>query len=799
MSTTYSMVQSHPNGTTSTGLDQLVDAIHADNSLAGNNAATDILAGAAAADRLDAIIVEAARATGAAADGVFTATEVVAMNAWIRANRLAEWTALHGDDETAEETGFHRVQNDGADTNYRGQNLVNTVIDGVYHMGFQIQNGTFLNEDGNANATVDQVAGWLTQFWTDRATTGTGLDRAVLLIQADGGLAAKTSQADIAAGQDAANGLNTLIVQGIAATNAAADGVIDVNDVKAINTWIRADATRLARFTALHGDDETAEETGYHRVQNDGATTQYFGKNLVNTVLDGIYHIGFPIQGTTLLNEDGAANAALADVASWLTYFLTSPANTGTGLDRIVEVIKTDAGLARNTAAADINAGAGYANSLNQLVIQAINATSAMADGWITPEDLRAMNAWVRADATRLAGFIALHGDDETAEETGYHLVQNDGGTANYFGKNLINTVADGIYHFGFEIRDNTFLNEDGNANATLSDVGNWLNYFYKGSTWINGTGGADTLTGDAGAEEFVGGGGNDVEQAGAGDDLLWGGWGNDTLRGEAGNDILYGDVGDDSLDGGQGSDTYRVSGNAAGGFQGYDTYADTGTSGTDTLKAIGTGDVDIGLKGWGATTGIETVDASGATGTVRLVGDGGGNLLDFRATALVGTNIVLDGGWGNDTILGSAAADVIVGSVGSDSLDGGQGSDTYRVGRGTAADRITDNDATAGNTDTLVFAAGVAAEQLWFRRVGTDLEIRIIGTSDSVTVTNWYGGSASHIEQIRTTDGNRLLLDTKVDALVSAMSTLALPTGTTLSGTALTTLTPVFAASWGS
>lgn len=97
------------------------------------------------------------------------------------------------------------------------------------------------------------------------------------------------------------------------------------------------------------------------------------------------------------------------------------------------------------------------------------------------------------------------------------------------------------------------------------------------------------------------------------------------------------------------------------------------------------------------------------------------------------------------------------------------------------------------------MFAAGVAAEQLWFRRVGTDLEIRIIGTSDSVTVTNWYGGSASHIEQIRTTDGNRLLLDTKVDALVSAMSTLALPTGTTLSGTALTTLTPVFAASWGS
>ena len=37
---------------------------------------------------------------------------------------------------------------------------------------------------------------------------------------------------------------------------------------------------------ALHGDDETAEETGYHLVQNDGANTTMFGKNLVNAVAD---------------------------------------------------------------------------------------------------------------------------------------------------------------------------------------------------------------------------------------------------------------------------------------------------------------------------------------------------------------------------------------------------------------------------------------------------------------------------------------------------------------------------------
>ena len=41
---------------------------------------------------------------------------------------------------------------------------------------------------------------------------------------------------------------------------------------------------------------------------------------------------------------------------------------------------------------------------------------------------------------------------------------------------NAINTVADGIYHMGFEIVCDRFLNEDGNRNASLEDVAFWLN-----------------------------------------------------------------------------------------------------------------------------------------------------------------------------------------------------------------------------------------------------------------------------------------------------------------------------------
>ncbi|MFM8331841.1 MAG: calcium-binding protein [Candidatus Methylumidiphilus sp.] len=920
---TYSMTQTAIPGDTSTGLDQLVDYIYADNGLAGANDAKDIAAGADAANRLNQIILEAAAATGAAADGQFTTSEVVAMNAYIRANRLADWTALHGDDEDNEETGYHRVQNDGSNLQYRGQNLLNTVADGIYHMGFEIQNGQFLNEDGNANASVEQVAKWLTQFYTDHSISGSGLDRITNLVMADAGLASKIPEADITGGADAADSLNRMILTAMQVTGANADGWVSTTELEAMNGWIRADANRLAMWTTLHGDDEKNEETGFHLVQNDGANTQYFGKNLVNTVADGIYHLGFEIQNGTLLNEDGNANAKLSDVADWINYFYADQSSTGTGLDKIVDIIKTDVGLARNTSAADINQGASYADQLNHFVIDAIQATGAMADNWITSEDMLAMNNWIRSDADRLAQWTALHGDDEDGEETGYHLVQNDGANTQYFGKNLVNTVADGIYHMGFAVQNGRFLNEDGNENAALGDVASWLNYFYKGAALVYGSNDADTIQSSGDAEDIEGLNGNDVISAGGGDDLVNGGYGDDTLKGEAGSDILVGGLGDDSLDGGSEGDTYDVTGNVAGGwasFNGYDTYADTGAAGTDTIKAIGAGNVDIGLKAFGPQSGIEAIDATGAAGLTRLLGNDSANILDFRNVALAGNilidggygndtlygnadantlagglgddtldgggggdgyqvggnlaggwasfngydtyadtgaagtdtikaicagnvdigltgfgpqsgieaidatgaagltrllgndsanvldfrnvalagNILIDGGYGNDTIYGNNSANTLAGGKGDDLLNGGQGGDTYQFGRGLGKDSISDYDTTAGATDTLSIGAEVTESQLWFRKVGNDLEMRIIGTSDRATVKDWYLGEDYHIEEFKLADGSTLL-DSQVDNLVNAMAAFAPPASgqTTLSQTYQNALNGVIAANW--
>ena len=156
--------------------------------LRGRISSKDFNGGLQAASAMNQIIMGAIEATGVAPEGLFSVDDVRTLNAYIRENHLDEWVEFHGDDEGGEETGFHLIQNDGASTRYRGDNLVNTVADGIYHLGFEIKGDQILNEDGNANAKLTDIADWLTQFYTDRSTTDTGLDKMVDIVMADQGL-----------------------------------------------------------------------------------------------------------------------------------------------------------------------------------------------------------------------------------------------------------------------------------------------------------------------------------------------------------------------------------------------------------------------------------------------------------------------------------------------------------------------------------------------------------------------------------------------------------------------------------
>ncbi|MDP2792567.1 MAG: calcium-binding protein, partial [Sulfurisoma sp.] len=259
-------------------------------------------------------------------------------------------------------------------------------------------------------------------------------------------------------------------------------------------------------------------------------------------------------------------------------------------------------------------------------------------------------------------------------------------------------------------------------------------------------------------------------------EDLNLSGTANSDGTGNAGQNQLVGNNGANRLDGGQGRDCM------------------VGGLGDDSYVADNTGDIT-----WeNANAGVDSVDSSIAwtlqantenlalTGTAAINGSGNADANLLRGNAASNT---LTGNAGNDTLDGKAGTDILI---------GGTGSDTYLLGAGYGSDTIRENDATAGNADAARFLTGISADQIWLRHVGNNLEAGIIGSTDTLTLENWYLGSAYHVEQFKTADG-RLLLDTQVENLVQAMAAFAPPAAgqTTLPPTYQDALAPVIAANW--
>ncbi len=366
------------------------------------------------------------------------------------------------------------------------------------------------------------------------------------------------------------------------------------------------------------------------------------------------------------------------------------------------------------------------------------------------------------------------------------------------------------------------------NLTYTIASLTNVENLTLTGSAAINATGNtlANVLTGNSGNNRIDGGSGNDTMIGGAGNDtyvfnvatdvvtenanegidtietgvtlsiasvanvenitltgtsainatgntldnVLLGNSANNTLTGGAGNDRLDGGAGNDTMVGGTGNDTYVVNVST-------DVVTENLNEGNDTVESSITYTI-------ASLTNLENITLTGST-AINATGNASANALIGNS----GVN-VLTGGAGNDTLDGAA---------GNDSLVGGTGNDTYVLGRGYGAETVTENDTTAGNTDVASFMAGIATDQIWFRKVNTnDLEVSVIGTSDKLTLKSWYLGNQYHVEQFKTADG-KLLLDTDVQKLVDAMAAFAPPAAgqTTLPSNYQTTLNPVLAANW--
>lgn len=149
---------------------------------------------------------------------------------------------------------------------------------------------------------------------------------------------------------------------------------------------------------------------------------------------------------------------------------------TGTGLDSFISLIYSDPGLNKRISTGDMRAGAAAADAMNQIIVEAIIQTGVAADADISQDDVRAISQYIQDN--HYEAWLLHHGDDEDGEETGFHLVQSDGAKTRLLGKNAINKIADGIYHLGFGTNANgrRLIDEDGNKNASVKRIAEWLN-----------------------------------------------------------------------------------------------------------------------------------------------------------------------------------------------------------------------------------------------------------------------------------------------------------------------------------
>ncbi len=333
----------------------------------------------------------------------------------------------------------------------------------------------------------------------------------------------------------------------------------------------------------------------------------------------------------------------------------------------------------------------------------------------------------------------------------------------------------------------------------------------------INGLGGDDTLTvrdlsaTDINKVVFNGGDGDDyldaslsnvkiVADGGDGDDYLSGSSvpeiadtlkgndGNDTIVGNKGNDRMRGGRGDDRLiwNNGDGSDKMR-------GDRGFDVVEVNGAvdDGDDfELRANGDRveferlnlgnfvlDVDdVEQFEINALGGDDTLTVRDLTGTdVQQVIFNGGDGDDYLDGEETSTQIISEGGVGNDTLISGTADDTLDGGVGDDAIEGEQGNDTMIGGEGNDTLEWDDGDGSdlmSGGTgiDTIEVEGSLTegddfvleqdGEKAIFDRVNLGLFTLTVDTSEIFEVEGEGGNDIFTVGDLSNTDVEKVTFE---------------------------------------
>ncbi len=371
--------------------------------------------------------------------------------------------------------------------------------------------------------------------------------------------------------------------------------------------------------------------------------------------------------------------------------------------------------------------------------------------------------------ADRLSGGL---GDDV------YHIDQQDSVVV----ENL-NEGVDSVYIVQSNYFQSTYTLPSNIENLVLTDFSGY-SYWLAGSgnalnNVITGNGADNTLLGMAGADTLIGDLGNDTLDGGAGIDSLVGGSGDDTYVVDSVSDVIL-ELASDGFDQIQATASYVLgtevegltllgttaingTGNGLGNTLTGNTAVNvlSGLAGNDTLD--GAGGADTLLGGLGDDTYV--VDTAGTVIT-EAMSEGIDTILtsiSLVATADNVENVTLTGAGainatGNDlanVLQGNTFANVLSGGRGSDYMAGGAGNDTFVLNKGDGQDTIDASDVLTA-VDTLSVA--VLDTELVGLRLGDSLQLRIKGTTDQITVANYFGASY--------TDASGSAADGKIDRI---------------------------------
>lgn len=486
------------------------------------------------------------------------------------------------------------------------------------------------------------------------------------------------------------------------------------------------------------GDDVIAGAQGADSMfgNNGRDTLSYSASNAgINITLETGANTGGHAQGDFITGFERIVGSAFADTIDANSRNLTT-VEAGGGNDRIIGGANTQT-----------MRGQGGNDTITAYAGANFNSTSVadFLDGGSGSDVL----AGAAGDDTIIGGL----GDDVVAGNAGADSMEGGNGrdTLSYANSNAaVNVLLESGANTGGHAQGDFITGFERVVGSSFNDV---INANNRNLTTIEAGGGNDRIIGGGNTQTMRGGGGNDtitayaganfnststadVIEGGNGDDVLAGAAGDDTIIGGLGDDVIAGNAGADSLVGNNGKDTVSYANSNAGVQVLMNSATNTGghadgdiLEGFDRLVGSAFGDVldansinTVTIEGGGGNDiiigGGNFQTLRGGGGNDTITGYSGGNPASTSTLDSIeggSGNDVLAGANGDDTILGGSGNDIIRANGGNDTVAGGSGADTFIFGLSSEVDTILDfqDDIDTLRLDATLWGGGMTAQQV--------------------------------------------------------------------------------------